>query len=89
MREEKLRWSWGLTFEGARGRRSNRKRIVLILVARFAFSIGWNLGSPGSDAILVSSLEGGVGLRDRVWIIQGLALATTVGKFTLLAETSW
>ena len=59
------------------------------MVARLAFGIGWNLGGPGSDAIFISSLERAVGLRDRVWIIQGLTLATTVREFTLLAETSW
>ena len=29
------------------------------------------------------------GLRDSLWVVQGLALATAVREFALLAETSW
>jgi len=79
-----------MRFEGARGRRSNRKRIVLIWAVSFAFSVGRNLSSPSANAISVGALEGVVGLGDyRARIVQGLALATTVGGFTLLEETPW
>ena len=90
MREEKLRWSWGAGFEGARGRRSDGIRIVLIWAEGFAFGVGGNLGSPGANAVLVGALEGVVRLKeDGVGIVQGLALATTVREFTLLADASW
>ena len=87
MGQKKLWRSGRERFEGARGRRSNRKRIVLVLAARLAFGIGWNLRGPGTNAVLVGPLERVVGLGDQVRIIQSLALAATVREFTLLAET--
>jgi hypothetical protein len=89
--EEKPWWSWGSRFEGARRRRSDGERIILLVwVESLAFGVGWNLSSPSANAVLAGPLEGVVRLkRERVGVIQGLALATTVREFTLLADTSW
>jgi hypothetical protein len=78
-----------LKFERSRGWGFDGEWIVFVRLVSFTFSVGRDLWSPSTNAVLVGSLESVVELRDHLWIIPGLALATTIWEFTLLEETSW